>query len=480
MKPIINILSDAEVEAIHQASLTILRQYGVSVGSATARDILQTGGCRVDNQRVYYPASLVEAVIGEIPKGFRLYGLDTDKVVDYSPGHTYFRPSGGLPFVLDYARRQRRPATFDDAVMFVRLLDCLDGFAIANAVVSPGKAPSGFDNLRRFVSTHRNSTKPSDITVMSPREVRGIARLAAAFRGGQDALRQQPLSAVYISPVSPLDYAADQADALIEASRLGLPVILLPCPTLSLTCPITLAGALAQQNAEFLAGMVLAFLVAPDVQVAYANRISIGDPRTACSTFGGPEIGLSSVGAVQLATRYGFGCNAYGLGTSAKVPNHQAGVEKAINGLLMVLAGGTMVSGGGCLDEALTTSAEQLVIDDEIISMLRRTVAETEVNQDTLALEMLPEAVAAGTFLGEEHTVRHLRAGALWIPQLFTPISYEAWDSAGRPDVFDLAHQQVEELLDSWEPVTFSSKVEAEVEDVLMESKGEFAAASED
>lgn len=476
MKSVLRLLSEADVEAIHTASLTILHRYGTLIGSASARGILQKGGCRVDDDRVYYPGELIEEALNELPKTFKLYGSDTAQVVDYSPGRTYFRPCAGLPFILDYATRQRRPATFDDAEGCARLLDCLAGFDMTSAVVSPGQSPSGFDNLRRFVIAHRNSTKPSDITVMNVLEIQGIAQLAAAFRGGEAALRQQPLTAVYISAISPLMYSADQADALIEAVRLDLPVILLPCPTLSLTCPITMAGALAQQNAEFLAGMVLAFLTLPSAQLAYANRIGIGAPRTGLATFGGPEIGLSSVGAVQLATRYGFACNAHGPDTSAKLPSHQAGVEKAINALLLVLAGGTMVSGGGMLDEGLTTSLEQLVIDNETISILRRVLAETEVNEDTLALDVLPEALAAGTFLGEEHTVRHLRAGALWIADLFTPMSYEVWDQAGRPELLDVAHQRVEQLLAEWQPPSLPAGTEAEVENVLAEMEREFAA----
>ena len=117
MRPTIKILSDADVEAIHQASLTILQRYGVSVGSAAARELLRKAGCSVADDRVHYPGQLVEEALSGIPKGFRVYGLDTSQVVDYSPGHTYFRPSGGLPFVLDYATRQRRTATFDDAAL---------------------------------------------------------------------------------------------------------------------------------------------------------------------------------------------------------------------------------------------------------------------------------------------------------------------------------------------------------------------------
>ena len=146
----------------------------------------------------------------------------------------------------------------------------------------------------------------------------------------------------------------------------------------------------------------------------------------------------------------------------------------------MVLAGGTMVSGGGMLDESLTTSLEQLVIDNETISIFRRVIAETEVNEDTLALDALPEALAAGTFLSEEHTVRHLRAGALWLADLFTPVSYEAWEQTGRPDLFEKAHERVEQLLGEWEPISLPTGVEAEVEKVMAEMQREFAARAAD
>ena len=468
------LLSKAQVSQIHEGSLRILREIGINIHHREAQQMLAKAGARVVGARVYLSANQVEGALARIPHGFDLYGRSMKGRVAYRRGYTHFRPSGGLPFILDFQTGARREATLADAADLVRLTDALGGFQIVNAVISPVDAPAGLPNVHRFLASIRFSEKPNDITVMTAREVRTIAQICTAVRGSEEASREKPLTAVYVSPVSPLNWLEDQTEALFEVARQGLPLCILPCPMIGITAPITMAGAITMANAETLAGIALASLVEPRLPIVYCNRNSVGDMRTAVSTWGGPEIGLTSVMANQVAGLYGLPCNGYGLATAAKTYDAQCGYEKGINGLLMALGGGTVLSGGGALDEALTTSYEQLVIDSEINAMLLRCLSEITVDEDTLGLEALDAVVNGSTFMAEPHTVKHLRAGALWMPELGDRLDYETWAMQGSRAIGERAHARAARILAEHQVAPLDVGLEEQIAHILADAEREF------
>ncbi len=466
----LEVLTTDDVSRLHEATLRILKEIGINVRHRQAREMLAKAGATVDGERVHFSPSQVEAVLAKLPHGFDLYGRSLGHHVSYRRGNTYFRPSGGPPNVLDLQTGARRIATMEDARAFVLLADALDGFDIVNAVVNPADAPAGIPNLHRFLTSHRFSEKPSDITVMTAAEVRAIVRIGAAIRGSAQALREKPLTVVYVSPVSPLTWLEDQAEALLEVAREGLPLAVLPCPMMGITAPITMAGAVAQSNAETLSGIVLASVIEPQLPIVYCNRITTGNMRTLVSSSGGPEIGLTSAMVNQLAGLYGLPTNAYGLGTSAKTQDAQSGYEKAIDGMLMALSGGTVLSGGGSLDDVLTTSFVQLVIDSEINCEIRHCLQTIQVNGRTLALGALSAAVMGSGFIAEQHTVEQLRSGALWRARLGTRAQYDSWKEEGALALAERAQTVASKILSEHQVPPLPSDTEEQIGRIIAEA----------
>ena len=191
-----------------------------------ATELLKKAGNEVDSAgRIHLKPKFVESMLRWIPKdGFTMYGRDEAKRLRVSVGEMSFRPSTGEPFVLDYATRQRREATREDAVTMVRVTDALDGYQMVNAVVNVRDAPGNWENIDLFVIGHRHSLKPSDVTVSTVREVQAVARISAALRGGERELRAKPLTAVDISMITPLRCSQEETAAFMEAARIGLPM----------------------------------------------------------------------------------------------------------------------------------------------------------------------------------------------------------------------------------------------------------------
>jgi trimethylamine--corrinoid protein Co-methyltransferase len=224
---------------------------------------------------------------------------------------------------------------------------------------------------------------------------------------------------ISVSPVSPLKFSAEITAAMMAVVASGSPFYPLPAPIMGATSPITMAGALTQQHAEVLASLVIAAATRLGAPVGYCSRISPIDLRTAVSAWGGPEVGVTGACASQLAHRIDLPCDAYGLSTSATRLDPQFAYERLANVFPPALAGVDILSGVGTTDSGLAGAYEIAVIDDEIIGLLKHIIRGCAVNDDTLAFDVMREVILRdGVFLGEEHTVRHVRDGALTIPRI--------------------------------------------------------------
>ncbi|NOZ71752.1 MAG: trimethylamine--corrinoid methyltransferase, partial [Chloroflexi bacterium] len=297
----------------------------------------------------------------------------------------------------------------------------------------------------------------SSAAIDKPRDVPYVVEMAAACCGGMEAFRERPNMSISISPVSPLEFTEDVAGAIIAVAQSGAIFYPLPAPSLGATGPVTMAGALAQQHAEILASFVITAAARPGTPVAYCSRISPIDMHTAVSSWGGPEVGMTGACAAQLAHRLGLPCDAYGLCTSSEALDPQFAYERLANALVPALAGVDILSGVGNAG-GLNGGFEVAVIDDEIISLIKHIVAGCEVNETTLAYDVMKEVIPKdGVFLAELHTVQQVRQGALWLPTL----------SARGGDVITQARAKVQEILQTHQVEPLPDDVNRHLDEIM-------------
>jgi trimethylamine--corrinoid protein Co-methyltransferase len=235
---------------------------------------------------------------------------------------------------------------------------------------------------------------------------------------------------------------------------------------------MSIAGGLAQQNAEVLAATVLAQLANPGLPIIYKGRLSVMDARTVLSVWGNPEIGVISAATVEIAHYYGLPVDVYGLSTNAHTPDIQSGYERAFNALLPVLAGADEISGVGEMEGGVTSSLAQMVIDDEILSSVGRIRRGFEVDDETLATDVIAEVMGgARNFLAEMHTVRYLRRGEVMQPKLAERAGWDEWEAAGRRELVERAEQEALALLASHEVSPLSEVQQAALRDVIREEQ---------
>ena len=459
-------LTADELEAIHQATLHILSNVGVVLTQPEGREILTGAGAKAWEDRVLLPPELVERTLAGCPSGVAIRGRNGAAQV-LGDGSLHWHNVGGARDVFDPGAAQRRAATVQDVRDSTRLLDALDRVTSITPFFTPQDVPGSLMSLAMYRHALPHTTKPlQGPGVVNGTEARLAVQMASALGPPSEVLT------LSVSPISPLFFNDDVVEAIVEIARQGISFGPLPCPTAGATAPLSLAGALAQQNAEVLASVVLAQLVRPGLPIIYCGRLAMMEPRTGMSIWGGVELGLVSAATVQIGHRYGLPVNVYGFSTNAHTLEIQSGYERALNAIVPALAGADELSGIGEMEAGVMGSYAQMVCDDEIAASVNRLRRGFAVDRDSLALEVIAEVMdGSRNFLAEMHTVKYLRSGEVMYTRLAERRDWDAWDQAGREGMAERAHARAEQLLAEHEVSPLSEDQERFLDECMREAE---------
>ncbi len=465
----VNVLSDREVKDIHDASMKILRGTGVMVHHEETLALLDQAGARVEHDRriARPPESLVTDSIAQAGKEYTLFGRDPARVARYGQGDFILMSSPGQYAWIDGQTGERRPATIQDAKDAIHLGDALDNVTIVGAMAQPEEISERYRDIFLTGELVKGTTKPTRCWVRNGVTARYVLELYRTIAGGAKALRARPMVETFLEPISPLQLPGDGLDIVKEFAQAGQPVSIGPMAMVCGTGPGTLAGTLAQENAEILAGVVATQLLAPGTPITYGGIPHIMDPRTGICSFGSPEQGLMAVAMVQMARLYGFGAYVNVGLSDAKTLDAQAGMEKGMTMVLGALAGASMFGHAGICGTDHAASLEWLLADNELMAYVKRTARGFDVTSDTLATEVINSVGPGGNFLAEEHTVRHFR-NELWVPGApWTRQTWDAWANAGQETLRDRCRQEVKRILSETTPEPIDENLAAEIDNIV-------------
>ena len=453
------VMTDADIEAIHQATMRILAETGIALSSAEAQLILSDAGARIENDRALLPPDLVEREVARSSTKVSIRGRG-GLVKNLGDQTLHWHNLGGARDIYDARTGTRRIALLKDLQDCTRLLDALDGVTTITPFFTPQDVPGHLMSLSMYRYAIPNTTKPlQGPGVQTAKEVQYAVRMASVIGPPGEVL------SLSVSPVSPLTFTDECAAAIIEIARQGIPFAPLPCPTAGTTAPFSIAGALTQQNAEILASIVLAQLVHPGLPIVYCGRLAMMEPRTGLSVWGGVELGLASAATVQIGHRYGFPVNVYGFSTNSHTLDIQNGFERSLNAIIPALAGADELSGIGEMEAGVMGSFAQIVCDNEIAASVRRLRKGFEVTEESLAVDVISSA-CQGThnFLGQKHTLRYLRSGEILLTKLAERGSWETWENNDRVGMAERAQAEVDKILINHQVEPLSADQEQELD----------------
>jgi len=451
------VLTPGHIRKIHEASLAILDRVGVMVPHEETVSRLSDLGARVDDdgRRVRMPADLVDWALGACGKQFTLYGRDLSKTAAFGVGKRNYNSAAGQASWLERPRGERRYATLADVATATRLGDALDAITMPGSMADPHELPAEWRCVAVAAEMIRNTTKPVTFWLHDRASARFLVELVTAVRGSEAEAARHPMFYPLLEPISPLRFPFDGIDLLYETARLNLPVMIGPMAQMGLTAPATLAGTMAQQNAEVLAGLVVTQCVREGLPVCYGGLCHQFDMRTTQLVFGGPEQAIFGVAMTQMGKHYRLPVYVNSGLTDSKLPDAQAGIECAATLQPAAAAGADIFGHMGICGVDQAASLEMLVMQSEVISYVESAARDVTFDDDTFAVDVVEAVGPGGSFIGERHTRDHFKA-EMWFPALLDRQYYDPWREQGGQDMAARCAERKAQLLveHTVEPVT--------------------------
>jgi trimethylamine--corrinoid protein Co-methyltransferase len=470
-----SVLTQDQVRWIHEASLTILERVGVEVPHAEVLARFADSGSQVDlkTKRVRIAADLVSRSLQQAGKQFTLYGRDLPRHADFGQGKRIYNSTGGQAFWVDSVGGERRQTTLSDVATAASFCDGLKYIDIVGAMADPPGIPGCYRPVEVMATLIKNTTKPVLFWFNNRAAAKYVVEMLIALRGDEDMAAQFPLCFPFLEPISPLRFPYDGIDILFETSRLNMPTPVGPMAQMGLSAPATIAGTLAQENAEILAGICITQLIRPGMPVMYGGICHAFDMATTQLIFSGPEQAIFGVAMTQMGKHYGLPVYVNVGLTDSKRPDAQAGLEAAATLVLAAAAGADIYGHMGISGVDQAASLDVLVLQHEVISFVESVMRKIEFSENTLGLEEIEAVAGTGkTFLDRDHTIEHFRK-ELWVPTLLDRQYYQGWLEGGALSTEERCHQRKQQILRTHRPDPLAKDLADTLDKIVGEARRE-------
>ena len=427
IKTNLEVLSEQELLLIHDSALKILSEIGMKVPNNELLQMCIDSGCIVETESTLkIPIKIMEQFIEKMrEKAPHKISEDAHSVYGYMSTQVT---------IVDYMTNERRYGIRDDNLKCIKLVDSLKNIPVAGAAVVPSDVPYAIADVVSIADIQKYSAKPGGTYILSPVGAKYIQLINELLdiRGGY-----------LLESISPLSFKEDTLEMALEFARKKGGLWIAPMAMSSATAPVTAAGTLTLETAEVLGSCFLVNLMTGSYPLFSASCHSV-DPKTMLCSFGSPNQALFAIASGQLARFYGIqgGCNT--ALTDALTLDFQGGFEKGVTAALSSLSGLAGIGCQGIVGADQGFSCEQLVIDNEWLGYLNYITEGFEVSEEFIGFDTIKEVGIAGNFLGEEHTVKHMR-DSYWVSDIFNRYDWSNWLREGGKTVTDQAHEFVEQ-----------------------------------
>ena len=462
-------LSGTIAELVHQRSVEILSEVGFCVPDREVLTRLEAAGFGVDHgsQMVRLTAGLLDFALVHLPREVKLYDRAGQTPAAFGRGSCFM--GGGTPVnVLDLESGKRRAAIRQDVRNLVALQDALSQVDVVRpTVTATDQGPCS--DLVEIAELLRGTAKPGVHRTLAPERVDAAVEMLAAVAGGLDSFRAHPSFATVYCPISPGYFTPENVRCMLRWAEHGVPITLLSMAMGGASAPATLLGELVVINADNLAWIVALQVLHPGTPLLYGSVSAVLDMRTGLLPLGAPERGMINAGAALMARHYGLPSMCGGLSSDAKALDAQAGFEKAVTALPLLLEGADIIYGVGATDAGSSISYTQMILDDEMIAGLRRMMEGITMHDLDEEVALIKANTPRGNFLRAKHTRRTFRQH--WLPDILSRESYETWQARGET-VEEICRRKAQEILDQHRPPPLPPGVEAELERIVRRFAG--------
>ena len=444
-------LNQSQIHQVDSAVHEILERTGFSEAPPLVVETVTKAGGKVDKgNRLTFPAALLDRAIEGFSRHYILPGQVAGHEMHMSGAKVHTGSGGAAPYIIDIDSGEYRESTLKDLYDAARLVNSLDNIHFFSRSMTARDMP---DELSLDVNTAyaclAGCEKHVFISATQPEHVQLIADMCFTVAGSRQAFLEKPFASLNNNHVvSPLRFSEDACGIMAEAARLGIPIHSNSFGQLGASSPVTIAGTLAQNVAETLAGMVFAWLINPETKVLYGSRPMLTDLRTGSMTGGSGEQAQLMAATAQMAQFYDLPNTCIAGATDSKTPDAQSGYEKSLNVTLAAQAGSNAITQAAGMQASLMGCAlESYLIDNDMLGGILRSLNPIDISESTLMTRDIDEIVRGeGHFLGHPQTLQRMQTDFLY-PEIGDRRTFEEWETDGRKDIHEIAKTKTREML---------------------------------
>jgi len=452
-----------ECEQIHLASLEILQRVGLDVHDEKALQVLVKGGAQADGIRVRVPEFMVSRALAVTPHRMTLFDRTGQVAMRAGGYNTYYGGGSDCLNILDHRTGQRRKPALEDVRQAVVLQDALPEIDFVMSAVLPEDVDQRIYDRYQMEVMLNNTSKPIVFVTPDFEGCVAAVEMCEAVAGSAEAFQRRPFATCYINVTSGMIMNAEALQKCMYLAGKGLPLLWIPLNAGGVNSPVTTAGCMASMNAGILLGIVLAQLVRE------------GTPVGVPGWNGGPYNLQTMVGNYVLADEQGvptsmgkyYDLPVFGLGgsTDSKALDQQAGFEATISLMSALLHGANIVHDVAFMDSGMQGSFQQFVLCNDYLGFIRAMTRGVEVNQETLALDVIDQLGPTGNYLEHEHTIRHYREP--FYSKLADKSPFAVWQKKGSTAMEARAAKQVDAILAKHKPEPLPADVQEAIRAIV-------------
>jgi len=458
------------LKKIHNASVRILKEIGIRLHNQEVIDLLKQNGIRVDGQTVLFEEKQLMHWINKAPGRFTLYARNSDHDMFIGGDSTHYAAGYGTPTIVA-PDGSRRPATLEDYITFLKLVDQSEYFKINGGIlVQPCDLSSVQSSPVMMYATLTHSDKCILGMPGTAGEVEHIMNMGAIICGGKEEFTRRPHIATMISTLSPLQIDHNALQTMLVCARHKQPLIISPAPAAGTTGPIVMTGNISLANAEALAAIAIAQIINEGTPVVYGLQSYAADMASGNISIGSPGYSIQAKYCAQLAKMYGLPSRTGGTNTDAKGVSVQSGYESMMSMLLACQNKvNLIIHSAGILDSFAATSYEQFIVDLEIISMIEFYLADIETDPEDFAFDVIREVGIGGQFIATRQTFERCRKDS-WRPE----IGLRGYLVKGSPNeqLFANIERKMQKMLNNYEKPTLPPDMLAALYDYTVKIEG--------
>ena len=460
-----------ELEALHFATLQVLRRTGVKVESEEALDYFAAAGAAVTKYDGYgiakLPEYLVEDSIRSAPRTGVYCGRRPEDDYLTDGNRTSFTGGFGESVkILDLETREPRATTKQDLANITRIQDSLDVVSIVERAVCSGDQNAESQSVHNYEAMVNNTSKHCFLGFNGGQNAKKIIEVAKIAAGGEEAFNDRPIVTGFVCPTSPLSLVRECSESIIECSKGGVGIASIPMSLSGASSPATLGGVVVQHNAEVLSSLVLSQIVRKGCPFTYCGCSTIMDLRLTTSPVGVPEMAILSAAWANLAHFYQMPSLVGGCASDSKIPDSQQAYDFSLTAMTAALAGANIIFGMGAIESVMTYDYASLITGAEQAGRILRTMEGLDLSDEALVLDLIHDVGPGGEYMTKKHTFEHCRAMSQ--SDLFSRQNRDSWlaNTDGK-DLSERAYERAKKIIETHEPHPLSETVSAEIRAVV-------------